>query len=260
MAMFLSISGVILAFAFMIGSASSKYFEGILFILVRRPYAIGDGIAVGNVESEGTFTGHPFWFVEDVTLFTTSVMYFYISERATLSNGSLANSRIINVSRTSMAYMYILLKFPVDVSHDKLKIFHTALEQFFRNRPREWRSFDSFRATRIDAEAGFIEYMVVCTHRLSWVEWTTIHTSKADLINFCSEVSKQLGIWYRAPPLPVDLTFRNAADFGAILQQQQQTPSSEEFMPTTPVSSSRSLPVPQGPDLSAIQAMFPPRA
>ena len=46
MALFLSISGVILAFAFMIGSASSKYFEGLLFILVRRPYAIGDGIHV----------------------------------------------------------------------------------------------------------------------------------------------------------------------------------------------------------------------
>ena len=46
MALFLSISGVILAFAFMIGSASSKYFEGLLFIIVRRPYAIGDGIHV----------------------------------------------------------------------------------------------------------------------------------------------------------------------------------------------------------------------
>lgn len=67
LALFLSISGVILgkpssiqiqvyratliadahkslwlaAFAFMIGSASSKYFEGLLFILVRRPYDIG---------------------------------------------------------------------------------------------------------------------------------------------------------------------------------------------------------------------------
>ena len=46
MALFLSISGVILAFAFMIGSASSKYFEGLLFIILRRPYAIGDGIHV----------------------------------------------------------------------------------------------------------------------------------------------------------------------------------------------------------------------
>jgi hypothetical protein len=36
-ALFLSLSSVIVAFAFAIGSASAKIFEGILFILVRRP-------------------------------------------------------------------------------------------------------------------------------------------------------------------------------------------------------------------------------
>jgi hypothetical protein len=41
LALFLSLSSIILAFAFMIGSASSKMFEGFLFILVRRPYDIG---------------------------------------------------------------------------------------------------------------------------------------------------------------------------------------------------------------------------
>jgi len=36
MAMFLSLSSVIVAFAFMIGNASAKYFEGICFVLMRR--------------------------------------------------------------------------------------------------------------------------------------------------------------------------------------------------------------------------------
>lgn len=34
--LFASISGFVLGFAFMIGAACSKYFEGILMILVRR--------------------------------------------------------------------------------------------------------------------------------------------------------------------------------------------------------------------------------
>jgi hypothetical protein len=34
--MFLSLSSFVIGFAFMIGNASSKYFEGLLFILVRR--------------------------------------------------------------------------------------------------------------------------------------------------------------------------------------------------------------------------------
>ena len=52
LALFLSLSSVILAFAFVIGSASAKYFEGVLFILVRRPYGIGDFIHVSNVNNE----------------------------------------------------------------------------------------------------------------------------------------------------------------------------------------------------------------
>lgn len=36
LALFVSLSSFIVGFAFMIGSASSKYFEGILFIFVRR--------------------------------------------------------------------------------------------------------------------------------------------------------------------------------------------------------------------------------
>lgn len=42
LALFLSLSSIILAFAFMISSASAKYFEGLLFILVQRPFSIGE--------------------------------------------------------------------------------------------------------------------------------------------------------------------------------------------------------------------------
>jgi hypothetical protein len=61
LALFLSLSGVILAFGFIIGSASAKYFEGLLFILIRRPYGIGDAIHISNVESQTAFSGSPPW-------------------------------------------------------------------------------------------------------------------------------------------------------------------------------------------------------
>jgi small-conductance mechanosensitive channel len=49
LALFASVSGFILGFSFMIGSACSKIVEGVLLILVRRPYDIGDRI--GKSES-----------------------------------------------------------------------------------------------------------------------------------------------------------------------------------------------------------------
>jgi hypothetical protein len=42
LALFLSVSGVVLAFAFMIGSASSKYFEG--FFIPHPPPVYGIGM------------------------------------------------------------------------------------------------------------------------------------------------------------------------------------------------------------------------
>ena len=75
LSLFLSLSSIIFAFAFMIGSASSKYFEGLLFILVRRPYGIGDIIHISNVEQETSVDGSQGWIVQNVSLFETTATW-----------------------------------------------------------------------------------------------------------------------------------------------------------------------------------------
>lgn len=69
-------------------------------ILVRRPYGIGDLIQVNGVETDGSLNGAAPWVVEHVTLFETIVKYLPTNELASLSNGSLASSRIINWARS----------------------------------------------------------------------------------------------------------------------------------------------------------------
>ena len=88
-----------LAFAFAIGSASAKYIEGLLFILVRRPYGIGDLVHVSNIESDTALAGSVGWQVNKITLFETEMTWLPTMERCSISNGSLANSRIINWAR-----------------------------------------------------------------------------------------------------------------------------------------------------------------
>jgi hypothetical protein len=85
-----------LSLAFMFGSASSTFFEGILMIFVRRPYDIGDKISLSNPSTDTNSAGSSTWFVENVTLFTTTVRYASTNEVATYSNGSLARLRIVN--------------------------------------------------------------------------------------------------------------------------------------------------------------------
>lgn len=57
LALFISLSPLILGFSWMIGSASSKMFEGWLFILIRRPYNIGDRIHISSIDSETSWDG-----------------------------------------------------------------------------------------------------------------------------------------------------------------------------------------------------------
>jgi len=134
-----SLSGLVLGLSFMISSASSKYFEGLLFIFVRHPNDIGDRIHVSSVDTKTSMFGSYTWIVKDIDLFTTRVIFSVTNEEATYSNGSLASFRIINAVRSPRAYLYVYLKFPVDVAYGKLIAFRSAIVKFVLNRPREVR-------------------------------------------------------------------------------------------------------------------------
>ena len=47
--------------------------QGILYILVQRPYDIGDKVSFSGLTDVNESTGSPGWFVEGITLFTTYV-------------------------------------------------------------------------------------------------------------------------------------------------------------------------------------------
>ena len=94
LALFLSLSSIIVGFAFMIGPAASKMFEGWLFILLRRPYDIGDRIHIALPNTDPNVHGSASWFVRDVDLFTTTCVFASTGEKATLNNGSLATFRV----------------------------------------------------------------------------------------------------------------------------------------------------------------------
>ena len=132
-----------------------------LFILVRRPYDIGDAIHVSDPNADTDGSGSGWWLVEDVNLFTTTVMFSFTNERATLANGSLAGSRIINSTRSPHACLSNRIKLPIDVPYEKLQLFNDAIGQYVHNRPREWRALCSIRALNIETAQGYVEYAIV---------------------------------------------------------------------------------------------------
>ena len=77
-------------------------------------------------------------------------------ERASMSNGSLASSRVLNMARSPNAIVYVYLKFSTVVSYPTIQMFERILREFVQARPREWANFAGFRAKRVVADLGFI--------------------------------------------------------------------------------------------------------
>ena len=61
-----------------------------------------------------------------------------------------------------------------------------------------------------------MQYAIIGRHRMAWVNFADILQSKADLMHFSMELSKKLDIWYRNPPLPVDLSIMGGGGGGGV--------------------------------------------
>lgn len=207
---FSTLAGLVLPLSFLFSAAASLYFQGVLLVLVRQPYDIGDRIAVSNPMLDSSPDGSTTWFVENITLFTTTVRNAATNEVATYSNSSLAPLRIINAARSPKGITALRLKFAIDVSLDKIKLFGAAVEEFVKERPREFIKLAAFRVALIEADLGFVQYVLILQHQDSWQNIGAIKQSQADVASFCLELSKKLDMRYVAPPMPVNLSLASS--------------------------------------------------
>ncbi|KAL7557213.1 hypothetical protein ACA910_001281 [Epithemia clementina (nom. ined.)] len=207
----LTVSGLIVAISFMIGPGSAVFFEGIMMVLGRQPYDVGDRIAIANVSDMPDFDGSTQWIVENVDLLSTTARLVYTNEVANFSNGSLARSRLINMNRSPDPVVYVYVRFQTDVPYSTITIFRSALEIFVEDRPQEWAGLLGFRTSRVEAQLNFVEYIVILQHRLTWQSLIPIKESRAAVASFCVEIQKQLGCHYSAPPMPVEITMNTNA-------------------------------------------------
>jgi hypothetical protein len=153
--------------------------------------------------------------------------------------------------------LFILLKFPIDVPYEKLEIFHTAIEKYLRSRPREWLSLIRFCATSVQADLGYVEYIVAAQHREGWTSWTALKVSIANLNTFSLELSKKLDIRFKQPPLPVDVSIMqsgNAVDPASILNPVGGVPGGGGLTQFPGNQATMGF----SPDLASLQARFAP--
>jgi hypothetical protein len=206
-ALILGLSGLSISFAFMMGTASSKYLEGILLILVRKPYDIGDRVcfldATADVNNNGPPSGG--WIVEKVDLFTTTVRLATTREYTTFANGSLAQSRIINLKRSDKANVFFYMKFTINSTKQQLQIFRHRIVRWLEEHPREWIKLNAFRCLRVETDMQYMEYILSLQHREPWQNYNSVQNSRSDFNMFALDLQKELKMEYTAPRMPIDL-------------------------------------------------------
>lgn len=186
-------------------------------------------IQVGNVESNGSLHGALPWCVENVTLFETVLCFLPTNERASLSNGSLASSRIINWARSPQAQFHIFLNIPLDTPYEKILLFKQAIEEYMKARPREWRALNGMRCNRVVANENYMEWLIVIQHREAWQQVGQVLDSKANLSSYSQEVIRQLGMQYQAPRLPVEIRQAESDNGGAVIDADRLTQEFQEI-------------------------------
>lgn len=194
-----------------------------MFILARNPYDIGDRISINLITEVPLADGESTWYVDEVTLYHTTVRLGSTNEVATISNYSLSTCRIVNAARSTKAIVYVRLNFGVDVPYSRIELFKETVETFVKARPREWLCCASIRATVVEANLGYVEYTISLQHRDSWQNLGNISASKAALMSFCLEVQNQLDMKYTMPHTPVDLNLMNPQALNSMLQGEADT-------------------------------------
>jgi len=198
-ALLVSISTLLVSLAFAVGPSTARYIEGVLLIAVRRPYDLGDRVLIVNAENAVNQGVGLSWFVEDINLFSTTLRFAATNEVSTVNNGAISLCRIVNYARSPRALVTIPLKFMINTEDAVISVFKAALEKFVKDRPRKWEGINHFRCESIETDLDLIEYSVRLRSTRTWQDAPGILNSQGELIKFCMQLGKQLGINYVSP-------------------------------------------------------------
>ncbi|CAJ1961477.1 unnamed protein product [Cylindrotheca closterium] len=206
-----STSTLLVTFAFAVGPSAENAIEGIILIVGRRPYDIGDRIIISDSPGGPAPGVDESWFVEDITLFSTTLRFGNSNEVATVSNGSIAQARITNCAKSSKATVQLSLRFHIKFHEgSNLLDFREALDTYVLNNPNRWDSISFFRCEAIDTDDDFVVYRLETQSTQSWQPAPRVLEHRAQLHRFILDLAIKMEVQYEAP-FPIHFIYDGGA-------------------------------------------------
>lgn len=136
----------------------------------------------------------------DINLFSTTLRYAKENEIATVSNGSLAASRIINCARSNSAMVNLYLKLHIHMHvGTNTQYFREGIEAYIQDNPNCWESIVIFTCEDINSTDEWVLYRLGIRSRHSWQNAVRVMQEKGRLHRYTMELADRLGVKYHVP-------------------------------------------------------------
>lgn len=141
----------------------------------------------------------------DINLFHTTLRMITTNEVCSVNNGSIALARIINSARSPNAIAKVTVRFNLHVSSEKTMEFKKALQKYIDEHPRIWKGIKFYQCEKINIDYGYREFLILVEHRKYWQEGLRIWADQGELMQWCFETTKMMGIAHKGGVMRVGM-------------------------------------------------------
>lgn len=165
-------------------------------------FPITDRIIFSNMDASDT---HPdpansSWFVEDISLATTTLRFAKTNEVCTVNNSSISSKRIVNLARSLNAGVQVEFQSHISiVKGDKLDKFRQAIHSYVEEHPQIWESVVHIRHDMFDADSERVDICIELRHRYGWQAAGRIKLDRSNFYRFLYELGVHLDVHFYGP-------------------------------------------------------------
>ncbi len=200
----ISLGTVFVSLGFAISGPASNLVESLVFLLVTRPFELGDRVRFDKGDA---------MYVRRMDLYTTTF------ERldgtiATYRNSLLASREVRNEKRSGFAVISPTIEVSMNITPAQVEALNAAVVAYVRDRPQSWRSgMIEFYIYSIQPERNSMTFSFWLKHRQPYQDCCAVFGDTGRFMLFLCGTLRELGLEYALPSQPVQIS--KAMDIGA---------------------------------------------
>ena len=195
---------LLISFILIAGRAPSDFLSGAFYVLLARPYDIGDRITTADPGRAAELYS---LVVKNIGLFRT---HFLTSngELLYIDNHALINKSITNLTRSGPITLMIRVQVPVATSASKITELVDSIGQYVEQRSTDWTGADIL-ISAIEAEAGHLVMDIWATSNHPSHEVLKVYSARSALFLFVHAYMQSASIDYVRPVVPIRIESQN---------------------------------------------------